>query len=324
MADNAQTARDLASAGIPVFPCEWQWKKAKAPMTANGFHDATTDAATVGEWWTRWPDALVGIAIPENVVIIDTDEKHDTETGEVYTGDQTLAALGLLGAADTSSLIVRTAGGGLHRWFSVDNPDEFSNTSNVNGRVAVDLRVTGKGYVIAAGSSYELGSYKAIKGDQIGGYRDLAPMPAALVAALKKPKQTASGIAGAMIAAGENPGPNWWLDFNTAPLSSRGRALFERRLDGLLNKLIKNVAGAVAGTRHGALLSNARTIGGYSHYRGWTRAQAENALFAASEANGHVAKDGALSSRLTITAGLDHGELYPLALEQRNEGFKFG
>src|SRR6266700_2778202 len=34
----------------------------KHPRTPHGVKDATTDEATIRDWWTRWPDANIGIA----------------------------------------------------------------------------------------------------------------------------------------------------------------------------------------------------------------------------------------------------------------------
>src|SRR5438876_11388744 len=43
--------------GWAVFPC---WND-KSPRTRHGHNDATTDAEQIAEWWTRWPDAYMGI-----------------------------------------------------------------------------------------------------------------------------------------------------------------------------------------------------------------------------------------------------------------------
>ena len=40
----------------------------KHPRTRGGVHDATTDAAIIRAWWTQWPDANIGIALPANVI----------------------------------------------------------------------------------------------------------------------------------------------------------------------------------------------------------------------------------------------------------------
>ncbi len=44
----------------------------KHPRTKHGFKDASTDAAKIREWWTRWPSANIGYAVIGHVVI-DTD-----------------------------------------------------------------------------------------------------------------------------------------------------------------------------------------------------------------------------------------------------------
>lgn len=70
-----------ASAGWPVFPCTPDGTAApdhKAPLTAHGFKDATTDPARIRAWWHRWPDANVAIATGEpGPDVLDVDN-HDT------------------------------------------------------------------------------------------------------------------------------------------------------------------------------------------------------------------------------------------------------
>ena len=62
--DNSEcliAALRYASRGWPVFPV----KENKAPYTQRGSRDATTDEATICEWWKRWPSALVSIVTGE-------------------------------------------------------------------------------------------------------------------------------------------------------------------------------------------------------------------------------------------------------------------
>ena len=48
-----------AARGWPVFPLI---AGRKEPLTPNGFKAAACDPDSISQWWTRWPDANVGIA----------------------------------------------------------------------------------------------------------------------------------------------------------------------------------------------------------------------------------------------------------------------
>jgi Bifunctional DNA primase/polymerase, N-terminal len=83
-----QAAVRYARAGWPVLPlhdssngmcscaagpdCR---KPGKHPRTINGYRDATTDPARAGIWWTRWPNANIGVATgqPSGLVVVDLD-----------------------------------------------------------------------------------------------------------------------------------------------------------------------------------------------------------------------------------------------------------
>jgi hypothetical protein len=62
----------VLSERVPVFPCG----KDKRPLVPHGFHDATTDMFVIGEWWHRWPDALIAVPTGEKFIVIDIDLKH--------------------------------------------------------------------------------------------------------------------------------------------------------------------------------------------------------------------------------------------------------
>lgn len=69
LADAAlRLARDYR---LPVFPCG----KDKKPRTRRGFKDATTDEGQVRRWWTRFPDALIGVPTgsASGLLVIDVD-----------------------------------------------------------------------------------------------------------------------------------------------------------------------------------------------------------------------------------------------------------
>jgi hypothetical protein len=67
-------ALEYADHGWPVLPLWWPLgghvcaceradcaKPGKHPLSRHGLHDASTDPAVIRRWWTRWPEANVGI-----------------------------------------------------------------------------------------------------------------------------------------------------------------------------------------------------------------------------------------------------------------------
>jgi hypothetical protein len=54
-----EAALDYAARGWPVLPIR---ARSKAPATEHGVLDASTDPDVIRGWWTRWPEANVGIA----------------------------------------------------------------------------------------------------------------------------------------------------------------------------------------------------------------------------------------------------------------------
>lgn len=63
-------ALGYAARGWPVFPCK---PRGKQPLTEHGFHDASTDAAQIEQWWTRWAQANIGIATGIGCDVLDVD-----------------------------------------------------------------------------------------------------------------------------------------------------------------------------------------------------------------------------------------------------------
>src|SRR5262249_9064057 len=72
-------ALKLARRGIPVFPCINRpgQDDDKRPLTPNGFKDASADPDMGHEWWTGWPEALLGVPAGKKFVVVDVDLEHD-------------------------------------------------------------------------------------------------------------------------------------------------------------------------------------------------------------------------------------------------------
>lgn len=132
----------LAAQDIYVFPVHHETSgsnKIKSPRTDNGFLDATTDARKIHEWWTDWPQSLVGYWTgASNLFVLDLDEK-DGKSGELL-----LDCLELDYGSDVS---YRTPSGGSHHVFMAPTNRTVRPSSNFNRLEAVDVRA-GNSYAI--------------------------------------------------------------------------------------------------------------------------------------------------------------------------------
>jgi hypothetical protein len=132
-----KAALAYARRDIPVFPCE---PGGKAPLTYNGFWDATTDARRIGIWWSRWPGANVGVPTGERsgLLVLDIDPKDG--------GSASLAELERSSGPLPETAKARTGGGGMHVFFAYPVGEEVRSSA---GRLGPGLDVRGEGgYVV--------------------------------------------------------------------------------------------------------------------------------------------------------------------------------
>jgi len=91
MSNLLDAALEYAERGWPVFPihsptldgkcdclksdCD---SPAKHPLTSHGLKDATTDQTIIRQWWSKWPDANVGVVTGgiSNHIVIDFDAQE--------------------------------------------------------------------------------------------------------------------------------------------------------------------------------------------------------------------------------------------------------
>lgn len=133
-------ALDYAEAGFSVIPVR---PSDKAPYTAHGLKEATTDAETIRGWWDRWPDANVAIAcgkVSHNIVVLDVDMK------EKKNGLQSINAWRVNHGDFPGTVIAHTPSGGCHYYFRVADPSLYKN--RVEAIPGVDIRGDGA-YVVA-------------------------------------------------------------------------------------------------------------------------------------------------------------------------------
>jgi hypothetical protein len=132
-----QAAANYALRGLAVFPCE-----KKKPLTANGFKDASDDAAQIAGWWERWPEAQVALPTGQrnHLLVVDVDGPE---------GQKAVERLGL-----PFTFTVQTQPGRFQLWYA--QPDGFVGKCSA-GQLGpqLDVRSDG-GYVIAPPSIHHV------------------------------------------------------------------------------------------------------------------------------------------------------------------------
>jgi len=169
-------AHVYASAGWPVFPtC------GKQPYTQNGLKDATCSAATIAQWWQKWPTANVAILTGEisGLVVLDIDLGQ----GRDYDGYTSLSRLQELYGILTTTLMCQSGGGGYHFYYRFPAGKRVRNKTGLAGLAGIDVRGEG-GYIIAPPSVHpSTGQIYAWRGD----FSSIACLPAGYEVLLSVP-----------------------------------------------------------------------------------------------------------------------------------------
>lgn len=127
---NLEAALEYARAGYRVFPVK---PMGKAPLTSMGFKEASTSVDIIAQWWAQWPEANIGLPVPEGLVVVDIDGEQ---------GRQVLAAEDLSLPASVWAITPR----GSHHWYQL--PDGFDAGPKVGLFPGIDIRALGS-YVVA-------------------------------------------------------------------------------------------------------------------------------------------------------------------------------
>src|SRR3954454_23844674 len=77
-----EAALAYAASGLPVCPLEVGGKRPFVAKAAggNGVHDATCDETRIEAWWTRHPDAHIGLACGAAFWALDIDAPDGADT----------------------------------------------------------------------------------------------------------------------------------------------------------------------------------------------------------------------------------------------------
>jgi hypothetical protein len=155
-------AREYAEASMAVFPLV-----GKKPLTGNGFKDATTDPDQLQAWRATWPEANIGLPVPDGVVVFDIDPRHSG----------TLETLG----SSPETAMARTGGDGWHIWSVLPDNADIRGKSGLEG---VDIRKAGN-YLVVAPSVHESGQQYTWERSPFE-HRP-APIPSSLLQRIAKP-----------------------------------------------------------------------------------------------------------------------------------------
>lgn len=180
-------AMRYAGLGWATFPLHWMVSgkcscgdgdcrsPAKHPLTAAGVHDATTDPVTLQAWAQRWPQANLGLALRDHLVVIDTDPRNG--------GDITLDELQTKHGPLPDTALQMTGGGGTHH--------VYRNATGLKppGKLGKGVDVKGEGgYIVVEPSIHASGTAYAweASSDPTDGAA-IAPLPDWVVSGPKGP-----------------------------------------------------------------------------------------------------------------------------------------
>jgi hypothetical protein len=162
-------------------------------LVPHGVKDATTNRARVLAWWTRYPQANIGLATGHRFDVLDIDGPTGTQAIRAFASEHVLHSAGPL---------VRTGGGGWHYYLA---PTGLGN-AHPHGLERVDWRGRG-GYVVAPPSRHHSGHpYHWVAGRDLD--TPLAQVPKPLLERLHRQlDRPAAGVV--PLPVDDRPGPRY-------------------------------------------------------------------------------------------------------------------
>jgi hypothetical protein len=189
-------------------------------LVPHGVKDATCNRARILAWWTRHPQANIGLACGHGFDVLDVDGP---------AGAQAIRELATAHGLQSSGPLVHTGGAGWHYYLA---PTGLGNV-RPTGLEHVDWRGHG-GYVVAPPSRHASGHpYQWVEGRDLG--TPPGPVPVVLLDRLRaRQLQRPTGVI-KVRAAGDGPGDRYaraalaeeLARVATAPIGQRNRQLWE-------------------------------------------------------------------------------------------------
>jgi hypothetical protein len=280
MPDLAWHAQQLARGGWAVFPVEAGGKR---PLTPHGCLEATTDPYAIATWWTRWPDANIGVHCgpASGVVALDVDGKGNVD------GFAALAELEEEFEPLPLTVMSVTPSGGKHYLFTepgVPLRNQAGLKRHLDGARRVyrglDFRAGG-GFIVVPPSSYGGREYRWIRDPE---FADVAALPGWLLQ---------------ILTSSPTPRP-------ATACSLAGLLKPDSYVLAAINGECRAVAETKPGERNDRLFRASARLGEFVGAGRLTRAVAEGALAKAAEECGLPDDDaGWAGVHATIASGLD-------------------
>lgn len=199
-----------ARRGWPVFPLS---PRGKEPIEKGGFHNATTDEDTIHQWWTRHPEANIGIPT-SFFVCLDVDPRNG--------GDETLADLTTKHGQLPHTVEAITGGGGSHFLFQHPTSNRIRTTKIGLG---VDVKGDG-GYIVVTPSIHPEGPKYQWEASSRPDEVDIAPIPIWILENLQKPRASTQPAPLSPSSAEAQPGyRNGMSAGDTIPWGQRNNTL---------------------------------------------------------------------------------------------------
>jgi Bifunctional DNA primase/polymerase, N-terminal len=251
---------------------------AKHPLGAlvpHGVKDATCNRARILAWWTRHPQANIGLATGHAFDVLDIDGP---------TGEAAIRTLAAEHGVHSSGPLVRTGGGGWHYYVA---PTGLGNI-HPQGLEHVDWRGRG-GYVVAPPSRHASGHpYQWVSGRDLE--TPLAEVPAPLRTRLERRVPQRS------------PGP--------VELAATGAALRDRYARAALAEELARVATAPVGQRNRQLWESTRNLYNLVATGALDHREVDHALLAAADRCGLLVEEPRQTHR-TLASGRQVGLAHP-------------
>ena len=255
--------------------CGQPAKHPLGPLVPHGVKDATCNRARILAWWTRHPQANIGLATGHRFDVLDVDGP---------AGAQAIRNLAATHGLHSSGPLARTGGGGFHYYL---RPTGLGNVPPV-GLEHVDWRGHG-GYVVAPPSRHASGRpYQWVPGRDL----DIPPgqVPAVLLDRLQ-PRQLQRHVAPVQLpVATDTPG--------------------DRYARAALAQELARVAAAPVGDRNRQLWESARNLYNLVAVGALDPGEVDQALLAAAERCGLLADEPRQTHR-TLASGRQVGLAHP-------------